>query len=451
MLKILKKENKRLNLSPPQIIVGGFALVIFIGAILLNLPISSSNGESIGFVDALFTSTSAVCVTGLVVVDTGTYWTTFGKIVILLLIQIGGLGFMTIATLGALIIGKKISLKERLIIQESLNQNKLSGIVKFTRQIIFATFFIESIGAFFLALVFVPEFGLVKGIGYSIFHAVSAFCNAGFDIIGGGRSLTPYVDNILLNLTIIVLIILGGLGFTVIGDVIQKRNFKRLSLHSKIVISISSILILVSFALFLLIEYSNSATIDDLSLKGKLLASLFQAVTPRTAGFNTIDLAGMQNSSKLLTIVLMFIGGAPASTAGGIKISTLAVLILAIRTLITGKEDVYAFKRKISYSSVNKALAVLFIGLTIIISGTMILSLTESSQDFLYILFETVSAFGTVGLSLGITSELSVLGRLLITLIMFTGRVGALTILLALATREKKVLYKFPEDKVIVG
>ena len=444
-------ENKRINLSPPQIIVGGFALVIFIGTILLNLPISSTRGESIGFVDALFTATSAVCVTGLVVVDTGTYWTTFGKTVILLLIQIGGLGFMTLATLGALIIGKKISLKERLLIQESLNEHKLSGVVKFTRQIIFTTFFIESIGAFFLAIVFVPEFGFLKGIGYSIFHSISAFSNAGFDIIGGGRSLTPYVNNTLINLTIMSLTILGGLGFTVISDIATKRKFKRLSLHSKIVLFVSAILILVPFILFFFMEYSNEGTIRELSLKGKLLASLFQAVTPRTAGFNTIDLAGMQNSSKLLTMVLMFIGGSPASTAGGIKISTLAVLILAVRTLITGKDDVYAFKRKISYSSVNKALAVLFIGLTVIISGTMILSLTEAHQDFLYILFEIVSAFGTVGLSLGITPELSVLGRLLITLIMFIGRVGALTILLALATKEKKVLYKFPEDKVIVG
>ena len=444
-------ENKRINLSPPQIIVGGFALVIFIGTILLNLPISSTRGESIGFVDALFTATSAVCVTGLVVVDTGTYWTTFGKTIILLLIQIGGLGFMTLATLGALIIGKKISLKERLLIQESLNQNKLSGIVNFTRQIIFTTFFIESIGAFFLAIVFVPEFGFLKGIGYSIFHSISAFCNAGFDIIGGGRSLTPYVNNTLINLTIMSLTILGGLGFTVISDIATKRKFKRLSLHSKIVLFVSAILILVPFILFFFMEYSNEGTIKELSLKGKLLASLFQAVTPRTAGFNTIDLAGMQNSSKLLTTVLMFIGGSPASTAGGIKISTLAVLILAVRTLITGKDDVYAFKRKISYSSVNKALAVLFVGLSVIISGTMILSLTEPSKEFLYVLFETVSAFGTVGLSLGITGELSVFGRLVVILIMFTGRVGALTILLALATKEKKVLYKFPEDKVIVG
>lgn len=449
MIKI--PENKKLNFSPPQIIVGGFAIIIFIGAILLNLPISSTRGENIGFVDALFTATSAVCVTGLVVVDTGTYWTTFGKTVILLLIQIGGLGFMTLATLGALIIGKKISLKERLLIQESLNQNKLSGIVNFTRQIIFTTLFIESIGAFFLAIVFVPEFGFLKGIGYSIFHSISAFCNAGFDIIGGGRSLTPYVNNTLINLTIMSLIILGGLGFTVISDIATKRKFKRLSLHSKIVLFVSAILILVPFILFFFMEYSNEGTIRELSLKGKLLASLFQAVTPRTAGFNTIDLAGMQNSSKLLTTVLMFIGGSPASTAGGIKISTLAVLILAVRTLITGKDDVYAFKRKISYSSVNKALAVLFVGLSVIISGTMILSLTEPSKEFLYVLFETVSAFGTVGLSLGITGELSVFGRLVVILIMFTGRVGALTILLALATKEKKVLYKFPEDKVIVG
>lgn len=437
--------------TAPQIIVLGFGLTILIGAILLNLPIASSKAEDIGFLNALFTATSAVCVTGLVVVDTGTYWTAFGKTVIILLIQVGGLGFMSVATLGALLIGKKISLRERLIMQASLNQSNLSGVVKLTRQILYVTFFIEFIGAVLLSVVFIPEYGIGKGIAYSIFHSISAFCNAGFDLVGGYRSLTPYVENPIINFTIMLLIILGGLGFTVIFDIITKRKFKRLSLHSKIVINVSIILIVVSAVLFFLMEYKNPGTMQELSFTGKIWASLFQAVTPRTAGFNTIDLAGMQNSSKLLTMVLMFIGGSPASAAGGIKTTTIAVLILAVRSLIAGKQEVEVFGRRLSYKAVNKALAVVFLGLSVVIIGTMILSFTDAGEEFLYILFEIISAFGTVGLSLGITPLLSEAGKLLIIIVMFSGRVGALTILLALATKEHKSLYQYPEEKIIVG
>ena len=447
----LPKDKHKYEFSASQIIVIGFAIVILIGGILLNLPIASINNENVGFLNSIFTATSAVCVTGLVVVDTGTYWTTFGKIVIMLLIQIGGLGFMSVATLGAMLIGKKISLRERLIIKESLNQSTLSGVVKLTRQMLYGTFFIEFIGALMLSFKFVPVYGLKKGIFYSVFHSVSAFCNAGFDLIGGGRSLIPFVDSGIVNITIMLLIILGGLGFTVIFDVVAKRSFRKLNLHSKIVITLSFILIAISFALFFIMESSNPDTMENLSIKGKVLASLFQSVTPRTAGFNTIDLAGMENSSKLLTIILMFIGGSPASTAGGIKTSTLAILILAVRTLIVGKENVEIFGRRISYRAVNKSLAVVFIGLFVVISGTMILSLTEPAQDFLTILFETVSAFGTVGLSLGMTSSMSNIGKILIIFTMFIGRVGSLTILLALASNEKKSLYNYPEEKVIVG
>ncbi len=450
MIRIPQKKHKY-EFTASQIIVIGFAMVIIIGSILLNLPISSTKNESVGLLNSLFTATSAVCVTGLVIVDTGTYWTTFGKIIIMLLIQIGGLGFMSVATFGAMLLGKKISLRERLVIKESLNQSTLSGVVKLTRQMLYGTFFIEMIGAVLLSTKFIPLYGFKKGIFYSIFHSISAFCNAGFDLIGGGRSLTPFVDSFIINITIIILIILGGLGFTVIFDFIAKRSFKKLNLHSKIVITMSFALILISFILFFLMEYSNPGTMKELSLKGKFLASLFQAVTPRTAGFNTIDLSGMQNSSKLLTIILMFIGGSPASTAGGIKTSTLAILILAVRTLVVGKANVEIFGRRISYRAVNKSLAVVFIGIIIVVGGTMILSLTEAKHEFLYVLFETVSAFGTVGLSLGITSTLSNIGKCLIIFAMFIGRVGSLTILLALASNEKKSLYQYPEEKVIVG
>ncbi|OPJ55182.1 TrkH family potassium uptake protein [Alkalithermobacter paradoxus] len=443
-------EKKRHRYTPSQIIVVGFAAVILLGAILLNLPIASKSGESIGFINALFTSTSAVCVTGLVVVDTGTYWSTFGKVIILMLIQVGGLGFMSMATLFSMLIGKRISLRERLIIQESLNQYDLEGLVRLTRHVLVGTFIIEGVGALFLATVFVPEMGLFKGLGYGIFHSVSAFCNAGFDIIGNGRSLTPYVDNVTINIVIMSIIILGGIGFTVILDVMRKKKFSRLTLHSKIVITTSAILISIGFVLFFIFEYNNPDTLGELSLSGKMLAALFQAVTPRTAGFNTIDLSKMQDSSKFLTMILMFIGGSPASTAGGIKTATIAVLVFAVLALIKGREDVEAFKRRISYTAVNKALAVLAIGLSLVIFVTMGLSLTHQF-DFMDIFFEAISAFGTVGLSLGITSDLSNIGKVFIIFSMFAGRVGALTILLALAVRQKKSVIRYPEDKILVG
>ncbi len=447
---IRKREKTERSLSPAQIIAVGFAVTIFIGALLLNMPIASKDGQSVGFINALFTSTSAVCVTGLVVVDTGTYWTDFGKIVILCLIQIGGVGFMSMATMFSMLIGKRISLRERMVIQEALNQNDLSGLVRLTRHILVGTFLIELIGAILLSIVFIPEKGFVKGVAYGVFHSVSAFCNAGFDIVGNGRSLTPYVDNIIVNFTIMGLIILGGIGFTVIIDILKTGSLKRLSLHSKMVLSMTASLIITGFVLFFALEFNNPATLGTLSTKGKVLGALFQSVTPRTAGFNTIDMDSMRDSSKFLTIVFMFIGGSPGSTAGGIKTSTLAVLILTVLTLVKGKEHVEAFKRRISYSVVNKALAVVGIGMSLVILMTMALTLTESF-DFLKIFFETVSAFATVGLSLGMTSSLSMTGKILISILMFSGRVGALTVLLALAGREKKTLTKYPEGRVIVG
>ncbi|KXZ39336.1 trk system potassium uptake protein TrkH [Alkalithermobacter thermoalcaliphilus JW-YL-7 = DSM 7308] len=448
MLRYTRK--KRYKYIPSQIIVAGFAAIILVGALLLNLPIATNSGESVGFLNALFTSTSAVCVTGLVVVDTGTYWSKFGKLVILILIQVGGLGFMSMATLFSMLIGKKISLRERLIIQESLNQNELEGLVRLTRHILAGTFIIEGIGALLLSFVFVPQMGFLKGVAYGIFHSVSAFCNAGFDIIGNGKSLTPYVDNLIVNIVIISLVICGGIGFTVIMDILKKRKLSRLTLHSKIVLSMSLILISIGFVLFFIFEFNNPDTLGNLSLKGKILAALFQAVTPRTAGFNTIDLASLEDTSKFLTIILMFIGGSPASTAGGIKTSTLAVLAFAVIALVRGREDVEAFNRRISYTAVNKALAVVAIGITLIIFVTMGLSFTHNFE-FINVFFESVSAFGTVGLSLGITSELSNIGKILIIFSMFAGRVGALTILIALAARQKKSIVRYPEDKILVG
>lgn len=446
------KDRLDQQLNPAQILVLGFAFIILVGAILLSTPFVTQTGESTGFLKALFTSTSAVCVTGLVVVDTGTHWNMAGQIIILILIQIGGLGIMTMATSVALIIGRKISLRSRLIMQEALNQFTIQGVVRLTKYIILTTFLIEGIGAFFLAMNFIPEYGLGKGIFFGIFHSISAFCNAGFDIIGGGRSLTPYTENLSVNFIVMSLIILGGLGFTVIIDIFRSKSYRKLTLHSKIVIVMTVSLILIGFVLFFLLEFNNPNTMGNLSWKGKFTASMFQSVTTRTAGFNTIDLAQMHDSSKLLTVILMFIGGSPGSTAGGMKTTTVALVILLIVSVVRGRQDVEFSKRRISYDNVNRALTVVGVGLSLGFVVTFLLSITEKGTDFITLLFEAISALGTVGLSLGFTSSLTPFGQLIIIFTMFAGRVGALTIVFALAAKQQnKALIRYPESKVSVG
>lgn len=456
MLRLKKEKNifasrVRTRVSPAQTIVAGFFLLILTGGLLLSLPASSAGGQSTHFLDALFTATSAVCVTGLVVLDTGTYWSGFGQLVILLLIQVGGLGFMSLATMSAILLGRRISFSNRILIQESLNQYDLKGIVKLNQKIIFGTLLIEMIGALLLSMVFVPEFGLIRGAAMSIFHSVSAFCNAGFDLMGQYRSMTMYVEHPMINFTLMVLIILGGLGFTVIFEILKKKSFRRLNLHAKLVLITTGCLIAVPFVLFFLMEQNNTQTIKDFSAFGKFWAVLFQTVSPRTAGFNTLPLEDMRSGSKFLTVILMFIGGSPASTAGGIKTATMAVLVLCVRTLVVGKREVEAGNRRISYQTVNKALAVFSLNMSMLITATMILSISEVNTEFLDVLFESASAVGTAGLTLGITRGLSVIGKIVIMLSMFAGRVGTFTILLALSGPEKKDLYRLPEEKVIVG
>ncbi|MBS4537991.1 TrkH family potassium uptake protein [Clostridium sp. D2Q-11] len=455
MIKIeLKNRMNELKSNPAQVLVLGFAALIFIGATLLNLPMASASGRSIGFIDALFTSASAVCVTGLVVVNTAAHWTIFGKIVILVLIQIGGLGFMTMATLVSLLIGKKITLKDRLIMQEELNQFTLSGLVKLTRYIIISTFVIEAIGAVFLAFKFIPEYGTLQGIWYSIFHAISAYCNAGFDIIG--NSMESFVTSPIVNFTISILVILGGLGYSVYIDMTENRKFKKFLLHTKVVLVMSIGLLVLGFLVFLIVEYNNPQTIGNLSFGSKLIASFFQSVVPRTAGFNSVSMAGTTNATAFLIIILMFIGGSPGSTAGGIKTTTMGVILLAVVAVVRGETDVEIFGRRIPNEIIFRALAVLGIGLLIVIIVTMTLSLTENNLEdysFLDITFETVSAFGTVGLSRGLTPYLSDIGRIIITITMFIGRLGPLTMAFAFAKkrREKKGLYRYPEERITVG
>lgn len=447
---MLKKIKDR-NLNPAQVLVLGFASIILIGAILLSTPFVTQTGETTGFLKALFTSTSAVCVTGLVVVDTGTHWNMAGQIIILILIQIGGLGIMTMATSVAMIIGRKITLRSRLIMQEALNQFTIQGVVKLTRYIILTTFLIEGVGAFLLAMNFIPAYGTAMGIYYGIFHSVSAFCNAGFDIIGNGRSLTPFVDHLSINFIIMSLIILGGLGFAVIMDLLRVRGYRKLSLHSKIVIVMTCFLILFGFVMFFLMEFNNPNTLGDLSWKGKISAAMFQSVTTRTAGFNTIPLDQMNDSSKFLTIILMFIGGSPGSTAGGIKTTTIALMVLLVISVVKGRDDVEFSHRSIEKSNVNRALTVFGIGLSLGIVVPFLLSITEKGASFITLFFEAISALGTVGLSLGYTSSLSTLGQIIIIFTMFAGRVGALTIVFALAQQDKKALIRYPVSKVSVG
>lgn len=439
-------------LNPARILLLGFAAVIGVGSLLLHLPMASASGESLPYIDSLFTATSAACVTGLVVVDTGTSFSRFGQLVILLLIQLGGLGIMTMSTLLALVIGRKINLRERLVMKEALNVVSLAGVVRLTKYIILVTLFIELAGAVLLSLRLVPQLGWGRGIYYSVFHSVSAFCNAGFDLFGVVHgpfsSLTAYVGDPLLNLVFAALIFLGGIGFTVIADIYNQRRLKKLSLHSKLALSMSALLIAAGMSLILLFE--SSRALAHLPWGGKVLASLFQAITPRTAGFNTIDLAGLQTATSASLIILMFIGASPGGTGGGIKTTTFATLLLGVRSIISGRREVTAFRRVIPIEQVLKSLAIITLAAFVVIAVIIALTFTEGA-DLLTLSFETVSAFGTVGLSLGITPHLSPVGKVLIAFTMFAGRLGPLTVALAIWAHQIRIGYRYPEERIMVG
>ncbi|WP_419727640.1 TrkH family potassium uptake protein [Terrisporobacter petrolearius] len=452
--KLLIKAN---TMEPAQVMVIGFGVVILFGGLILNLPIAAKSGKSVGLLNALFTSTSAVCVTGLIVVDTSTYWNEFGQLVIISLIQIGGLGFMTMATMFSLLTGKKINLRERLLIQESLNQRDLSGLVKLTRYIIMMTFAIEGTGALLLSMVFIPKLGLIKGIWYSVFHSISAFCNAGFDLMGpiSGEysSLMYFVDNSLINLVICGLIVLGGIGFPVLLDVINNKKYSKLNVHSKIVINTTAILIAIGFLFIFIVEFNNKGSLGGLNMKEKLLSSLFQSVTLRTAGYSTIDLTVLKESTLFLMIILMLIGASPASTGGGLKTTTVATLFLTVKSFILGKEDIEVYQRRISSTTVRKSLGIFFIGVFVALFGTLTLTIVSPGFSLLESAFEVVSAFATVGLSLGGSPTLTSFGKIIIMILMFSGRVGSLTIFIALLSRSKKIKSKvrYAEGKIIVG
>jgi len=439
-----------LTLSPPQILVLGFAAIIFIGTGLLMLPISTTTGEPLAFIDALFTSTSATCVTGLVVVDTGTTFSSFGEVVIMLLIQMGGLGFMTMATLFALVLKRRISLKDRLILQEAMNQSSMEGIVRLIRRVLLYSLVIEACGAVLLSVRWAFDMPLGRAIYYGVFHAVTMFNNAGFDLFGDFRSLTGYVYDPVVNFVVMFLIVSGGIGFIVLSDLIDYRKQRRLSLHSKVVLTMTAALLAVGFIVILIFEFTNPRTLGSLNWGGKFFGALFQSVTPRTAGANTIDITGLRQATQFFIVILMFIGASPGSTGGGIKTTTFTIMVGAVIAMMRGREDIVMFRYRLAQERVLKALTIALLALLLVLTVSMILSTTEEG-DFLEILFETTSAFGTVGLSMGLTPDLTVFGKILISLTMFAGRLGPLTLAYALGPKKGKELYRHPEGKMIIG
>ncbi|NEN86536.1 TrkH family potassium uptake protein [Paenibacillus elgii] len=450
----MKSIAKKIELTPPQILVIGFAAIILLGATLLSLPISSASGQPTLFIDALFTATSATCVTGLVVVDTGSHYSMFGQIVIISLIQVGGLGFMTMSTLFAFVLRKRISLKERLILQEAMNQGSMEGIVRLIRRVLVYSLTIEFVAAVIFSIRWSFDLGIAKGIYFGIFHAISFFNNAGFDLFGSVvapfTSLTTYADDWIVNIVSMGLIILGGIGFVVMSDVVDYKKHKRLSLHSKVVLSATGLLIVVGAIVIFIFEFTNQKTLGSLNWSGKILASFFQSVSPRTAGANSVDIGAMRQASQFFIIILMFIGASPGSTGGGIKTTTFTTLIGAMIAMIRGKEDIVLFHYRLGKDRILKAITLTMIALFLVIFVTMLLTTTEN-QSFLKLLFEVTSAFGTVGLTMGVTPDLSFFGKIMISLTMFAGRLGPLTLAYALGPKAEKELYRYPEGKITIG
>lgn len=437
----------RYKITSAQIILVGFALVILLGTVLLMLPVSSRAGAATGFADCLFTATSAVCVTGLVVRDTATHWSFFGQAVILILIQIGGMGVITVAAIITMVSGKKISLMQRSAMQDAVAAPQVGGIARFTGFIVRGIFLFELLGALVLMTVFLPEYG-PKGIWLAVFHSISAFCNAGFDLMGtkgAFTSLTSYAENPVVNLTVMALIIIGGIGFLTWQDI--RSNAARLRqyrMQSKVILTMTVILIVFPAAFFFFFE------LRELPLKRRIWGALFQAVTPRTAGFNTMDLTAFSEPGQLLTTLLMLIGGAPGSTAGGMKTTTLAVLFACAAAAFRKRENGAFFGRRIADQTVKNAVAVLLLYLAMFLSGGMIISMAEN-LPLLPCLFESASAVGTVGLTLGITPSLGTVSRLVLILLMFFGRVGGMTFVFATLPTKENPHSRLPLEKITVG
>ena len=462
----MKTLINKLKLRPEQIIVVGFMLLILAGAGLLCLPISTYPGKSISFLNALFTSTSSVCVTGLVVVDTATQFTLFGQIVILALIQMGGLGVMTVMSTVFIILGKRISLSERILIQNQLNEDNISGMVRLIIRVIKVTLIAEGLGAVLLATRLVPMFGL-KGVYFSVFHAISSFCNAGFDVFGRVAhqefsSLTTFANDPAILITTMLLIIVGGLGFVVVADIfspVRIRKRQKLTRYSRFVLILTALLIVLGAGMFFLFELSNPDTLGskDLTVTGKILGGLFQSVTPRTAGFNTISQNAMTPASKLVTMVLMFIGASPSGTGGGIKTTTFAIVLLFTFASVVGRKEPRVGDRRLAADTIKRAMTITVLSIMLVGVAFLAVAAIEGARGGLFtfenIFFEVLSAFGTVGLSCGITPYLSAASRMMIIFVMFAGRIGFMTVVVALSSRKHKdeVNIRYPEARFMVG
>ncbi len=436
-----------------QMIAIVYVFIIFIGTFLLAMPFSSTTRTFTPFIDSLFTATSATCITGLVIYDTYTHWSVFGQLVILFLIQIGGIGFMTIMTRIAIFLRGRLSLTEKTLFLQSTSNYNVGSAPRLIKRVVFGTLIFEGIGALLLSTRFIPVFGWGRGIYYAIFHSVSAFCNAGFDlmgILGEYSSLTSFVGDPVVNLTIVILILIGGLGFLVWSDLINcKCKWKSLNLHSKVVLTATAGLVAIPFLLMFAFEYNHSMA--DLNFGEKLLASLFHAVTPRTAGFNTVDMSSMSESGRLLTIVLMFIGGSSGSTAGGIKTTTFVVILLAVIACIKRKDSITVSKRRLETSAILQAAAIVVTYLCAIIFACMLIGFMQSDLMMSDIVFEVVSAIGTVGLSVGITESLNVGSKIVLIFLMYAGRVGLLSLAMIFARKKINVPISRPIGKIIIG
>ncbi|SDK92018.1 TrkH family potassium uptake protein [Natronincola ferrireducens] len=447
------KIKSRFNLTYAKLSAIGFIIIIIIGAILLSLPISSKSGEVTPFINALFTATSATTVTGLVVYDTYSHFSPFGQSVILVLIQIGGLGFMIIATMFLLVLRKKIGIRERSFLKESVNTIHIGGVVRLAKHILVGTILLEGIGTIILSIKFSSEMGVKAGIFNGVFHSVSAFNNAGFDLMGryeAYSSLTKYSSDTVVNITIMTLIVIGGIGFVVWEDIYKnKHRFQKYQLHSKIVLFTTALLIICSAIAFYVLERNN--LLADTGVKETILSSFFQAITPRTAGFNTMDTASLSEGSKLLTMILMIIGGSSGSTAGGIKTTTFIITILSVISLVRHSNDLNIFGRRLEDNILKRAYSIITIYITGAFIGMLFISLIQPELALSDIAFEVLSATGTVGMSTGITRQLNVLSRFIVIILMFCGRIGSLAVVMAVAENKNNVIVKNPLEKIVIG
>lgn len=455
-MNVLNRSIKKFIFGKKQVntsrrIAAGFFAIILIGAFLLMLPISSKERVVTPFITALFTTTSATCVTGLTLVDTGSYYSLFGQAVILILIQFGGLGFMTILTTAFIAANKQIGLRNRMMIAQSFGLESVEGVVRLAKLVLKAAVIFEGAGAVFLAIRFVPQWGFLKGIWYSIFHSVSAFCNAGFDVFGTGDSVISYQSDPLVLITLSALIITGGLGFVVWEDVLRAGKVKRLSLYSKLVFIITAVLLIAGAVGFFIFERTNLATIGNQSTAGKILSAMFQSITTRTAGFDSIGQAGLTQESKLLSILLMMIGGASGSTAGGVKIVTVGVALLTLRAVLLSKNEVIVFGRKIRQRSCIYALALVFLWMLLITLGGVIIGAVDN-KPLIDVFYEVTSAYGTVGLTAGVTAAASLPSKILLMLYMFFGRVGIMTLSVTFTIHSKStVKIDYPDGNILIG